>query len=277
MKTVAHRWIMGIAMVSTMTWSSCKMNNLPKDLIEADTVHFETKKYDIADKRFQSDPVLQSHFKLSYPEITDAVPAAAIDQIKAHMAGFILDSEKPVKEFPNVNKQAEKLFKEYDEAYSEFPRSSTWLVDKNISITAKVGPLVCLSFSESSYKGGAHPNSYTLFKIFDLNDGREVSMYEIFDSTKIDDLNTLKLKTLEEQKEKILAGENWKDYMFAEAFEPGGTFYTNNNLRIAKDSISFYFNSYDIAAYAFGPTDLKIAVNDIKPFLLKSSPYYKYF
>ena len=44
-----------------------------------------------------------------------------------------------------------------------------------------------------------------------------------------------------------------------------------------KDTIEFYYNSYDIAAYAFGPTVLKIPVSELKPVLSQSSPYYKCF
>lgn len=266
----------GVLLLSTCI-VACKRNNISNDLIQADTILFEDKVFDIADTRLQSDPVLQSHFKLTYPEITDEIPAEALENIQAHIAGFILDSEKPVKEFPNIQKQADKLFNEYDEVYKEFPRTSTWLVDKKIQITSKVGPLISLEFTESSYKGGAHPNSVTFFKTFDINDGREVSMYELIDSTQLTALNALRLKYFEEQKEQILQGENWKDYIFAEEFEVNGAFNTNKNIRIAKDTVSFYYNSYEIAPYAFGPTDLKIPLDQLKPFLKKDSPYYKYF
>lgn len=277
MQEISSKFVLGIVLLSTISIFSCKRNKISNDLIQSETILFETKSFDIADKRFQTDPVLQSHFKLSYPEIKDQIPAEALENINAHIAGFILDSEKPVKEFPNIQKQADKLFKEYEEAYYEFPRTSTWLVDKSVKITSKVGSLICLVFTESSYKGGAHPNSFTFFKTFDLNDGKEVTMFDLVDSTQISALNELRLNTLESQKEKIMQGDNWKDYMFKEAFEPNGEFNTNKNIRIAKDTVSFYYNSYDIAAYAFGPTELKIPVSDIKSLLKKDSPYYKYF
>lgn len=270
-------FILGAIVLLSVCVTSCRNNSVSNQLIQSETILFETKSFDIADKRVQTDPVLQSHFKLSYPEITDEIPEEALSNINAHIAGFILDSEKPIKEFPNIQKQAEKLFNEYDEAYREYSRTSTWLVDKNIKIVSKVGSLICLEFTESSYKGGAHPNSYTFYKTFDLIDGREVSMYELIDSTQIAALNTLRLDVLKEQKDDILPGENWKEFMFDEAFEENGEFYTNKNLRIGKDTFSFYYNSYDIAPYAFGPTDLKISIDQVKPYLLKKSPYYKYF
>ncbi|HUH73395.1 MAG TPA: RsiV family protein [Chitinophagales bacterium] len=256
---------------------SCQRNEISNQLIESNDISFETKKFDIADNRYQSDPALQSHFTLEYPLINEDIPELALQNINAYIAGFILDSETPVKEFPNIKKQADKLFHEYDDAYAEFPRTSTWIVDKQIKIASKLGPLICLSFSESSYKGGAHPNSNTFYKIFDLTDGHLVDIYEILDSTQLTALNDIRLKVLKEQKNEVMKEEDWLFYMFEEAFEPNGSFYINKNMKVAKDTIEFYYNSYEIAAYAFGPTELKISVDEIKPLLLKSSPYYQYF
>lgn len=257
--------------------SSCQRNELSNQLIDSKEINYETKSFDIADNRHQSDPALQSHFTLEYPMIKDEVSEQTLQNINAHIAGFILDSETPVKEFPNIQKQAEKLFNEYDEVYASFPRTSAWIVDKKIKIESKLGTLICLSFSESSYKGGAHPNSNTFYKIFDLADGHLVAMNEIIDSTQLKELNAIRLDMLKNQKNEILKEEDWMFYMFEESFEPNGSFNINTNMKVTKDTIEFYYNSYEIAAYAFGPTELKIPVSQIKPLLLKSSPYYQYF
>lgn len=269
--------IISIVFVSLFNIISCNDNEISNNLEKSDTILFETKDFNIADKRHQSDPALQSHFKVTYPYITDNISKEALENINAHIAGFILDSETPVKEFPNIQKQAEKLFHEYDQAYAEFPRTSTWIVDKKIEITSKVGSLITILFSESSYKGGAHPNSFTFYKIFDLNNGQQVSVFDIIDSAQIDKLNDIRLQTLKDQKNSVMPEGIWVNYMFKEAFDSNGTFNTNTNMWVSKDTIEFYYNSYDIAAYAFGPTILKIPVSDVKPLLLKSSPYYKYF
>lgn len=272
-----YNTLLVVTTICAMNLVSCQRNELSNQVIKSNTISYETKKFDIADNRYQTDPALQSHFTLEYPLINDDVTEPALQNINAYIAGFILDSERPVKEFPNIKKQADKLFHEYDEAYAEFPRTSTWIVDKQVKVASKLGPLVCLSFSESSYKGGAHPNSNTFYKIFDLSDGRLVNINEIIDSTQMNALNKIRFEVLKKQKNEILKEEDWLSYMFQESFEPNGSFYINNNMKVTKDTIEFYYNSYEIAAYAFGPTELKIPVNQIKPLLLKSSPYYKYF
>ena len=266
-----------VASITVFNLISCQRNELSNQIIDANQINYETKKFDIADNRYQKDPALQSHFTLEYPLIQDDISEIALQNINAHIAGFILDSETPVNEFPNIPKQAEKLFHEYDEVHAEFPSTSAWIVDKQIKIESKLGPLVCLSFSESSYKGGAHPNSNTFYKIFDLTDGHLVSINEIIDSTRFNKLNTVRFEILRVQKNEILKEEDWKSYMFENSFEPNGSFNTNTNMKISKDTIEFYYNSYEIAAYAFGPTVLKIPAYKLKSILLKSSPYYQYF
>ncbi|MCO5233005.1 MAG: DUF3298 and DUF4163 domain-containing protein [Chitinophagales bacterium] len=273
----SHTPTLVIVVIIFSLFSSCKRDHLSKQLIEANSIQSEIKHFDIADDRYQKDPVLQSHFKLQYPEITEVLSKEALENINASIAGFILDSETPVKEFPNIQQQAQKMFHEYDEAYAEFPRSSTWLVDKNIAIAGKVGTILTISFTESSYKGGAHPNSYTIFKSFDLNDGHIIKMYDIIDSTKMDILNKIRYKVLENQKITLLADSLWKTYMFEDAFKENGDFYTNQNINFTKDTIEFFYNSYEIAPYAFGATSLKIPIKSMMNVLKKSSPYYQYF
>ncbi|MCO5230532.1 MAG: DUF3298 and DUF4163 domain-containing protein [Chitinophagales bacterium] len=265
-----------VAMMLTL-FLSCNNDKLSKQQIAANNIQSKIKNFDIADDRYQKDPVLQSHFKLQYPEITESLPKEALENINAAIAGFILDSETPVKEFPNIQEQANKMFHEYDEAYAEFPRSSTWLVDKNIAIAGKVGTILTLSFSESSYKGGAHPNSYTIYKSFDLNNGHAIKMYDIIDSTKMSQLNSIRFKTLENQKITLLEDSLWMSYMFEDSFKENGDFYTNQNINFTKDTIEFYYNNYEIAPYAFGATSIKIPVKSLANILKESSPYYSYF
>jgi|GEM_PF-5762183 len=274
----AHRFMTGILSVSLVTFiASCNNQDKEAKRIEAaDTIAYETRTYDIPDTRYSSDPALQTHFKVTYPDIIEKVPSAVKDSIAAHIAAFIEDSETPVQNFPKIEQQAQKLFDEYAEVYAEFKNETSWLVDKQVKIEGKLGNLLSISFSESSYKGGAHPNSSTIFKVFDLTNGKVISLYQILDPAKKDQLNALRLKTLNDMKESAMPGGEWKTYMFNEAFEPAGNFNTNENFSLTKDSIQFFYNSYDIAAYAFGPTSLKIPLSEIKPFVNPKSEYARY-
>ena len=255
---------------------SCKQEDKNQALIQKDTIQYSNQKFDIFDKRYEKDSALQSEYSLVYPVITEKLDPKVLQQINASIYAFILDSTKPVFQAPNIQQQAKNFFTEYDQAYADYPRNTSWLMDKKIAIEAKVGPLITLSYSISSYTGGAHPNSYTFYSIFDLTNGNKVNLFSIIDSSQIATLNKIRLAELNQQKNELLPDGDWKSYMFPEAFTPQGAFNTNTNIILTKDTLSFYYNSYDIAAYAFGPTLLKIPFRKIKPILLKNTPYYQY-
>ena len=58
------------------------------------------------------------------------------------------------------------------------------------------------------------------------------------------------------------------------AFEAGwldenqkGGFYFNDNFTIDKEALTFYYNEYEVSAYVFGPTELRIPLEKIRPYL----------
>lgn len=249
-------------------------HHISNELLVAETVLYEVENYDIANESQEDDPALQSHYKVSYPKITDQISEETLNQINSHIYTFISDSEKQISEAPDVEQLAHKLFKEHAEVYEDREWAPAWLVNKTVSIESKVGVLITLSFNEAVYTGGAHPNSYTIYKIFDLSTGDEVKLYDIIDQTNKDQLNQLRLDEFIKQKSELLPDGDWKSYVFEEQFEPKGAFNENENLKISADGFEFYYNSYEIAAYAFGPTQLVIPASKIKPLLRKDSPYY---
>nr|MCU0409966.1 RsiV family protein [Bacteroidales bacterium] len=55
----------------------------------------------------------------------------------------------------------------------------------------------------------------------------------------------------------------------------GNKFYLNKNFGIKNDGLVFYFNSYEIAPYAMGPTEIKIPYATIKKLVLNDGPLSK--
>ncbi len=256
--------------------NSCKNQDNQNELIVSETILYKQQNFDYTDDELQSDPALQSQYKVSYPQITDEISSEVLEKINKQIYAFIQDTSTSAAKKPDIKKQAEKLFREHKNVYEDRDFAPGWLVDKSIDIESKLGPLITLSFTESSYLGGAHPNTYTLYKTFDINSGKEVKLFDIIDSAKVSDLNKLRLEAFVNDKNKSLPEGDWKSYVFNEEFEEEGAFNANTNFKITKEGIEFYYNSYEIAAYAFGPSKVKLSSEEIKPLLLNKSPYYRF-
>ncbi len=135
--------------------------------------------------------------------------------------------------------------------------TSVWSFEQSLAIN-EFDTWVQLKHSGWEYSGGAHGNSFFVASVFDLEDGRAL---EIGDFIKdIDALNKLLEPIF--RKEKGLS----EDESLAEAgFEfEGNEFKIGNNFFFTGRSLSVYFNSYEIASYAAGPTELEISIDKIE-------------
>ena len=257
--------------ISIVLLVACDRNDVSNELLVAETVLYELASFDIADDQYETDSALQSHYKVSYPKITDQISKETLDKINAHIYGFILESDQPTSQVPNVEKLAKKLFDDFADVYEDREWAPAWLVNKTVRIESKVGLLITLSFNNSFFTGGAHPNSYTEYKIFDLSNGNQIGLYDLVDKANKDQLNQLRLDEFVKQKSELLPDGDWRFYVFEEEFKPKGAFNENQNVKITNENFEFYYNSYEIAAYAFGPTEINIPISEIKPLLLKKS------
>jgi len=112
------------------------------------------------------------------------------------------------------------------------------------------------------YLGGPHGNNYRLFLNFDLRTGRTLSEEDIFTEGYEEPLTELLLHYMVEQNDEVdlikdleLAGYNVDDI------------HPNDNFYLADEGITYVFNPYDIAPYAFGETEILIPWDDVKPLL----------
>jgi len=113
---------------------------------------------------------------------------------------------------------------------------------------------------EYSYTGGAHANSMVEFKNYNLSNGDEITLDEIIRPDKQTDLK--KIGEAEFRKVRELSAE--ADLGQAGFWFEDNEFYLNDNFLITDSSLVFYYNDYEITAYAYGPTELIIPLFKIK-------------
>jgi len=160
------------------------------------------------------------------------------------------------------------FLEEYESVINEFPDTyQSWFIERTGEVKLNKSNIFSIDYMEYSYTGGAHPNTFVAFKNFNLSDGEEIALDKIISTdkrtelTKIGEEEFRKLKNLTEADELGQAGF-W--------FE-NNKFYLNDNFLITDSSLVFYYNNYEITAYAFGPTELEIHYSKIKNLIKESS------
>lgn len=125
-------------------------------------------------------------------------------------------------------------------------------------------------FKAYSYMGGAHPYSCENFQIWDKTMAKRLMLEDIFVEGFEPKLTGMILDSLC----KIMKVKSHDDLTDAGILDVNDVA-PNNNIQISNDSLTFKYNSYEIAAYAVGAIEVTFSFSDLKSLIKEESPLYK--
>lgn len=158
---------------------------------------------------------------------------------------------------------ANNFLEEYDLMQEDEPGYEIpWSVETTGELLAENGQVVCMEITNYAYAGGAHPNSYVTLLNFDAISGKKLALKDIV-------TDTLQLKRLAEEKFREIKGLNPGDSLSEAGYFWGDAFTLPENIGFKGDSLYFYYNPYEIAAYVEGPTSFSIPYSQVKSILRK--------
>ena len=130
--------------------------------------------------------------------------------------------------------------------------------------TAEWGPrgIINYIFKEEYFGGGAHPTTNVIVKRFNTVTGQPVELWDVFvDSCSAPLESLLTRRLMEQQKVRSLDDLHEMGYLdMVDMFVP-------KNFWMYDDSVTFFFNQYEIAPYALGQTCLTFTYEELKPYL----------
>ena len=146
-------------------------------------------------------------------------------------------------------------YKEFSTDYSDYPLE--WFFEINAIDKYYTQKILCLEFSQGGYTGGTHGHSYVQY----INVYFENVIQLNLDDLLVKDFGTRLNKLIEEKFREV------KGLLPTEGLEQGGLFENkiayNENFAVLKDGLLFYYNNYEIAPYAAGPTELLITYEEL--------------
>lgn len=147
---------------------------------------------------------------------------------------------------------------EYNQQLNFVEDGVIWTTETSISIIEHKSDYVEVSLSNWGYSGGAHGNSNSEERIFDIKTGRELKLIDFI--TNIDELNSI-AEAIFRADQEIPTDKNLVDAGFW--FEDG-IFRLNENFTFNEESLDFLYNKYEIAPYVAGTIFISIPRNKIK-------------
>lgn len=198
-----------------------------------------------------------------YPTVEEGVPMVR-QAINDSIFSFLIQSlvfegfEGPLSE-ASLSQAAKSFLNEWQVANKDEPENDSntgW----EVSVTGEVGlhtpKVVSITMGSYSYAGGAHPNSYVSVLNFDLKTGKTLTWEDFI----TDQQSFEKMVEKEFRKARELpnnANLNEEGYFWGEQFK------LPTNFELQQEGIYFWYNPFEVAAYALGPTDFTITYADL--------------
>lgn len=199
--------------------------------------------------------------KIEFIELKNLPNFAAMEKINSKIQKELL---RPIGR-ERGNKSFEVLMQNFIDEYNnfkkEFPESQQeWEIERKAVNNFNDDNILSCTFSEYSYLGGAHPNTFLTLTNFNLKSGEIINLPDILIDEYLDELNNIAEPIFRKEKELT------EDINLTEAgfWFDDDKFSVNNNFSISKDGLNFFYNNYEITAYAYGPTELFVPYKSIK-------------
>ena len=185
----------------------------------------------------------------------------------------ILGEDKPV--ITRIYDQIKELSFTYGESKFSHPQeycnsiADTAAANGMIELSTEISVLdtfdkfIGINIGTSEFSGGAHPNYYSVVKVFDVFSGEVLELGRIID------------KKFEKSFRKLLYVHFKKTYgldaLFNSDVKPD-EFPIPENFHLGNNGMFLYYNPYEITPYAVGAPEITLTFSEISPYL---TPYFK--
>lgn len=127
-----------------------------------------------------------------------------------------------------------------------------WELKTDSDTTYASSTVITARMETYAYTGGAHPNSNLSFYMFDRQTGRTLSLNDVVsDTTAL--LNVVERAFRRQQELPPRANLEERGYFLRD-----GRFFLPDNIGMSRVGLVFYYNPYEIAAYALGPIEVTV-------------------
>jgi hypothetical protein len=227
----------------------------------ADSLMYTIKSFSKSYKGCSDTAFGCTYLKASYPVFTSG---SRKDELNSILQAYLTDSLFSIEGVPS-NKTfdglAAALFREYENLKKEFQDfEAGYVLEITSAPVFNSRGILTVSAGNYSYMGGAHPNSYLKYFVFDINSGKLFKTEDIFEPGFEKKLNKMIEKKFRKQFE---LGDNkpLTEILFENKIE------FNNNFAITKDGINFFYNRYEIMAYVYGEAEISFSYGELKGLL----------
>ncbi len=236
------------------------------------TLPFEIFYLHSEDKLINKDansPIAEIELTLIYPE-DKYFQAGIVDSVKQLIADSFFGSnfyeKNPDSMLTHFETEYFSNYKKQNEDWYGKGASFNWQKTVNMSVVFNSNYLLCFEYLKYAYSGGAHGMTNIAYDIIDLNDGNILTYNDIFTDDSKDSLTNILTQKLRKDYKIPNNTPLKKAGFFVDSIAPNHNIYINGN------GIGFLYNSYEIAPYSNGQTNIFLEFDKISGLLRQGTP-----
>lgn len=154
-----------------------------------------------------------------------------------------------------------RFVSDFDDFKKEMPDYGMgWYYDARVAVEVITDTLLSLSVTEEYFTGGAHGGHGRYFINLDPRTGAEFTLDNYLQPNQDEALRAIGERFFRREYE-LADTASLAENMFE---FPDNRFELNKNYGFTRDGLLFYYNSYEIAAYAMGPSSVLIPYDSLK-------------
>ncbi len=211
------------------------------------------------DKYSQSDSTTISFW---YPLIDSSAPVKIRDRLNAHIQAILLQETQ---QYHTVEERLAGFiaeFKAHKKDMEEFNLpSSNWAFDMRLSVLTNTPTVFVLRVDQLEFTGGAHANSWTSYKNYHAQSGQELALSELF-------YPNSQAAWLPLVRTAFWDAWQAQDSSLQPSIERDtATFVRPPNFSIGLTELHFYYNPYELDAYALAELSFYLPYDKLLPYI----------
>jgi hypothetical protein len=210
----------------------------------------------------KSDTMQCASYEVNYPEFSGL--DSVVERKIRRQVNATVSMGNPEAEGKSMEQIGEEFVQEYEDFNKEMPDAAGgWYYNADVSVEVLTDTLISMTVSQDYFTGGAHGGADTYFINVNPSTGAEFTLDNLLKNGYLEPLTSLGEQIFRKVKEipdTASLNENYFEF-------PDDTFALNKNYGFKKEGIVFYYNNYEIAPYAAGPTEVIIPYETVREWI----------
>lgn len=243
-----------LLLLGFMLVSSCSVDRRATGPVGKYSVEHRSRSFGTCDST--GTPCVTVQF--TFPALHDGMTARVRDSIRAYINDLMFASLENGGSTLPFDTIVEELVQQYQSLQEEFPDYSLpWSLERTMSVLSDTGGIVSLRFEESSFLGGAHGMEIVRLSSFDASLGTRLRLEQMF-LPGFERALVTEVERAFRRVRQVPEGQTLADAGF---WIEEGRFPLGTNFATRARDIVFYYNSYEIAPYALGSTEVHVGLD----------------